>query len=95
MNEMNILLRPVVTEKATSLQENLNQYVFEVAREANKIQIKKAVESRFKVKVIGVRTMRLSGKLKRLGRFTGRRASWKKAVISLEKDAKIDLFGQA
>ena len=87
-----VLRRPVITEKMTRLQEQENQYAFEVDPRANKIEIKRAVEERFEVRVANVRTMNISGKVKRLGRFTGRRTSWKKAIITLIEGDKIDLL---
>ena len=88
-SNLDIIRKPLVTEKVTRLQEKLNQYVFEVAPSANKIDIKRAVEERFKVKVTKVRTISVSGKLKRLGRFSGRRPDWKKAIVTLAKDESI------
>ncbi|MBC8204698.1 50S ribosomal protein L23 [bacterium] len=87
-----VIQLPLVTEKITNLQENLNQYAFQVDRLANKIEIKKAVEERFDVHVEKVRTMNYQGKLKRMGRFEGRRASWKKAIVTLKAGQKIELF---
>jgi large subunit ribosomal protein L23 len=87
-----ILRRPLLTEKSTRMQDNLNQVVFEVDRGANKIQIQQAVEKRFNVKVEKVRTMHFTGKLKRQGRFEGRRSSWKKAVVVLAEGQKIEFF---
>jgi len=90
-----VLIRPVVTEKSTILREN-NQYVFEVAMNANKIEIKKEIESRFNVKVKKVRTMIVKGKrkfmLSRRGRFEGKKRDWKKAIVILEPGYKIDIF---
>jgi len=91
-SDLEVLKAPLVTEKVTKLQESLNQYVFRVDRRANKIEIKQAVERRFGVKVTKVRTMNVRGKLKRLGRFTGRQPDWKKAIITLSEGDKIDLF---
>lgn len=92
-----ILIRPLITEKNTLLQEQQNQYAFEVARDANKIEIATAVEKKFKVRVIGVRTMVAKGKKKsqftRKGKFEGYRADRKKAVVSLHKEDKIDFLG--
>lgn len=90
-----IIRRPLVTEKVTRLQEKVNQYAFEVDPTSNKIQIKKAVEERFKVKVTQVRTLNVSGKIKRLGRFTGRRPDWKKAIVTIAEGQKIDFFETA
>lgn len=92
MNSLNIIIRPLVTEKLTNLTESANQYGFVVDRRANKIEIKQAVEKKFEVRVKSVRTINVRGKMKTLGRFTGRRSSWKKAVITLEKGHTIALF---
>mgnify|MGYP001282466463 CR=1 FL=1 len=92
-----ILVRPLVTEKNTNLQENLNQYAFEVGRDANKIEIARAIEKKFNVRVSKVRTIVAKGKSKsqmtRKGRFAGYRADRKKAIVTLHKDDKIDLLG--
>ncbi|MBU0520523.1 50S ribosomal protein L23 [bacterium] len=90
--ERSILKRPLLTEKSTSLQEHQNQVAFEVDRDANKIEIKHAIETRFDVKVKKVRTMNMLGKLKRMGRFEGRRSAWKKAIVTLDKDQTIEFF---
>jgi len=91
-NELTILRRPLVTEKGTKLQEEQNQYLFEVDPKANKIEIKRAVEARFSVRVWKVRTMNVRGKLKTLGRFTGRRPGYKKAIVTLAVGDKIDFL---
>ncbi len=91
-DNLNIIRRPIITEKVHKLQENLNKYVFEVDPQANKIQIKRSIEERFKVKVTSVRTINVAGKVKRLGRFSGRRPDRKKAIITLAKGEKIELF---
>lgn len=92
-----ILVKPLITEKNTLLQEQQNQYVFEVAAEANKIEIAKAVEKKFKVRVTDVRTIVQKGKKKahmtKRGRFSGYRADRKKAIVTLHKEDKIDLLG--
>lgn len=89
-----IVRKVLITEKGTVLREKLNQYFFEVARDANKIEIKRAVEGIFNVKVADVRTMQLRGKVKRQGRWAGRRNDWKKAIVTLQPDQKIELFEQ-
>ena len=91
-NPRQIVLRPLVTEKATTLKDERNQVSFQVAVDANKVDIRRAVEGIFKVKVTGVRTQVIYGKEKRMGRFVGRRPSWKKAVVQLAPDSKIELF---
>jgi len=89
-----VVRRALVTEKGTRLREGQNGFLFEVARDANKIQIKKAVESIFNVKVDTVRTLRVHGKPKRMGRYAGHRPDWKKAVVTLKKGQSIELFEQ-
>ncbi len=90
-----ILKRPIVTEKMTALQEK-GQYAFEVERTANKIEIAKAVEKRFNVTVLDVRTSVHKGKAKsqmrRRGIFAGRTPSWKKAIVRLKEGDKIQFF---
>ena len=90
-----ILKRPIVTEKMTELQEK-GQYAFEVDLAANKIAIARAVEKKFNVTVVDVRTVRVKGKTKsqmtRRGRFAGRTAEWKKAVVRLKEGEKIEFF---
>ena len=94
-----ILFRPLITEKNTALQELSNQYSFEVLKYANKIEIAKAVEKKFNVRVIDVRTSIHKGKKKsqltRRGKFEGYRADKKKAIVTLHKDDKIDFIGAA
>jgi len=82
-----IIKRPIITEHTSSLMAN-KKYVFEVDPRANKTEIKQAVEKIFKVKVVGVNTMRVPGKLKRYGRFSGYTSEWKKAIVSLSEDSK-------
>ena len=87
-----IIRRPIITEKSMD-QVADRKYTFEVAKNANKIQIKKAVEEIFKVEVAKVTTINYSGKPKRLGVFVGKRADWKKAVVKLTESSKtIELF---
>lgn len=87
-----ILIRPLVTEKSTHLSEEQNTYVFEVGRSANKHQIKAAVESLFGVSVSDVRTLNVRGKMKRFGRFTGKRSNWKKAYVTLTDGDFLNFF---
>jgi large subunit ribosomal protein L23 len=87
-----IIRRALVTEKGTTLREKANQFFFEVALDANKIEIKSAVQTLFKVKVREVRTMTLPGKIKRMGRYAGSRPDWKRAVVTLEAGQTIALF---
>ncbi len=87
-----VVLKPLLTEKGTRLKEEGNQYLFRVARTANKVEIKRAIEQLFKVTVLEVRTARVRGKIKRLGRFEGRTPDWKKAVATLKEGDTIELY---
>lgn len=87
-----IIRRPLITEKGTDLRDQTNQYLFEVARDANKIEIKRAIESLFRVTVLHVRTLSVKGKRKRLGRFVGRTSDWKKAVATVKEGQTIEFF---
>ena len=89
-----IVKKALITEKGTVMREQQNEYTFEVARDANKLEIKYAVQTIFNVKVADVRTMQMQGKVKRQGRFSGRRSNWKKAIVTLQPDQKIELFEQ-
>ncbi len=86
-----LVARPIITEKATRLKDEVNQYVFRVPRSANKLEIRRAIEVLFKVKVLHVRTLNIQGKAKRLGRFEGRSAAWKKAVATLAPGQTIEI----
>jgi large subunit ribosomal protein L23 len=87
-----VIRRPMITEKSTRQKEEGRQYVFEVDRDANKIEIQSAVEHLFKVKVLQVRTSNVLGKVKRLGRKYGKRPDWKKAIVTLKEGDRIDFF---
>jgi large subunit ribosomal protein L23 len=87
-----VLLQPLLTEKITSLREQMNTVGFLVHPEANKIQIKQAVESLLKVKVARVNVLNARGKVKRLGRFVGKRSDWKKAFVTLKEGEKLELY---
>jgi large subunit ribosomal protein L23 len=91
MHLYEVLRRPLVTEKNTILQAQ-NKYVFEVAKEATKPQIKQAVEKAFKVKVTTVNVVNVSGKTRRVGRRIVRTPSWKKAIVTLRPGDKIEFF---
>lgn len=91
-NMYDVIVRPLVTEKSTDQLDRNNVYTFVVAREANKIEIAFAVEKLFNVKVKDVRTMQYRGKERRVGRHTGKRAAWKKAIVSLREGDTIQLF---
>ncbi len=87
-----ILLSPLVTEKGTLVNEQANQVLFRVAPDANKVEIRQAVETCFKVKVEKVHTVRVLGKMRRVGRSVGQRPLWKKAYVTLAAGQTIDLF---
>lgn len=86
-----ILLTPHISEKSAVLGDNANQAVFQVANDANKAEIKDAIEQLFNVKVANVRTLNMKGKTKRQGLRRGKRSDWKKAYVSLEQGHEIDL----
>jgi large subunit ribosomal protein L23 len=86
-----ILIRPLMTEKSMRQKEEHNTVTFQVRPDANKVEIRSAVEAVFNVKVADVRTANYQGKLKRMGRHQGRRAAWKKAIVTLAPGHKIDL----
>ena len=92
MNANQIIRRPLVTEKSTILREEKNVLAFEVAGSANKIQVKQAVEELFKVKVEEVRLFNVRGKMKRMGRFVGKRRDWRKAYVRLKDGEKAPEF---
>lgn len=93
MRVQDIIRRPLITEKSTIMRELSNTYGFEVAMSANKIEIRKAVETQFKVKVAEVRVSRTHGKMRRQGRHFGRRPDWKKAYVRLAEGEKpIEFF---
>lgn len=96
MTPEQIIRRPIVlTEKANVLREKRNQVVFEVARAANKVQIKDAVQKLFNVKVTDVNTMVMRGKERRMGRGYARMQNWKKAIVTLKEGDSIDFFAEA
>ena len=95
-NVYEVLRRPLITEKSTALKETQRTLGFEVHRDATKPEIKKAVESLFSVKVADVRVLNVHGKVKRQGRYAGRRPDWKKAFVVLKKGEKsVEFFEQA
>lgn len=91
MDARDILIRPVVTEHSTDLMAE-NKYTFEVDLRASKSQVKRAVEEIFSVRVLNVNTARIPGKLKRMGRFEGRRPERKKAIVKLAEGDSIEIF---
>lgn len=91
-NPHDIIIRPLITEKSMDMQQE-RKYVFEVDKNANKTEIKNAIEAIFGVKVAKVNTMNMKGKTKRMGRFEGKRPDWKKAIVTLTEDSKnIEFF---
>ena len=88
-----ILIRPLMTEKSMRQKEEQNKVAFRVRPDANKVEIRAAVEAVFNVKVAAVRTASYEGKLKRMGRFQGRRANWKKAIVTLREGDRIEGYG--
>ena len=86
-----VILRPIMTEKSMRQKEEQNTVTFRVRPDANKVEIRTAVETVFSVKVAAVRTASFEGKLKRMGRHEGRRHDWKKAIVTLQPGHKIDL----
>jgi len=94
----NVLIKPLITEKMNSLTEEHKQYGFVVDVKANKIEIARAIKEKFDVDVVNINTMKFKGKTKtqftRKGRFEGKTASFKKAIVTLKGDQTIDLFGE-
>lgn len=90
-----IIQAPLISEKGSLLAETTNQVLFKVKPNANKIEVKKAVETLFKVKVEKVRLARYLGKVRRVGKSMGRRSMWKKAYVTLKEGDRIDFFGGA
>ena len=89
-----VIVRPLVTEKGVDKKDNERTLCFEVALDANKTQVKAAVEKLFKVKVAGVRTATFDGKLRRRGKFAGYRSEWKKAYVKLKEGQKVPEFAE-
>jgi large subunit ribosomal protein L23 len=90
-----ILIQPLLTEKITAMREQANKVGFLVRRDANRIEIKQAVEAALKVKVERVHVINIMGKTKRLGRFSGKRPDWKKAIVTLKEGEKLELYESA
>lgn len=87
-----IIMRPIITEKSNIAKEESNQYVFKVRRDANKIEIRHAVEKIFKVDVVDVRTIRIKGKMRRVGKKAGKRPDWKKSIVTVKEGQSIQVF---
>lgn len=95
MDIRNIIKKPIVTEKASIMKERDNKYTFMVDKDANKFQIKQAVETLFNVKVESVHTSNYAGKSKRMGMHSGYRSDWKKAIVKLGKGQEIQMVDEA
>jgi Ribosomal protein L23 len=91
MDMYHIIRRALITEKSTIAKDESNKYIFEVDRRANKIEVAKALEKLFKVKVLDVHVMNVTGKKKRVGRILGEKRSWKKAVVTLAPGSRIEI----
>jgi large subunit ribosomal protein L23 len=91
-NPHDVIIRALVTEKGTRMRESGNRFLFQVHPDANKLEIKQAIEQVFSVHVESVQTQNVIGKRKRLGRYLGSRSSWKKAIVTLRAGDNIDLF---
>ena len=87
-----VIRRPLITERSADLREAHNQYVFEVDPAANKHEIVRALDVLFGVKPVKVQTLNVRGKIKRMGRYAGKRPDWKKAIVTLAEGDSIDLF---
>jgi len=92
MINYDIIKRPIITEKTNTQKDSYNQVTFEVDPRANRIEVQRAVEQIFKVKVADIRTMHVTGKFKRRGRILGKRRNWKKAVVKLMPGERIEFF---
>jgi len=90
-----VLVQPLLTEKITGLREKTNTVGFVVHPEANRVQVKQAIETLLKVKVVKVNLMNVRGKVKRLGRFSGKRSDWKKAFVTLKEGEKLEMYESA
>ena len=93
MNAYEVLVKPIITERATGLSDRMNKFTFQVHPRANKHQVRDAVESMYGVRVAKVATLSVPGKLKRRGASIGRRSDWKKAIVTLEDGESIDVMG--
>mgnify|MGYP001812728983 FL=1 len=92
MIQYDIIIRPLITEKTSIQKEDHDQVSFEVDRRANRVEIRRAIEKIFNVRVANVRTMQVKGKVKQRGRIVGKRRDWKKAIVNLMPGERIDFF---
>jgi large subunit ribosomal protein L23 len=94
VDKHNILIKPVFTEKGSFLKEK-DKYIFQVHKDASKIEIKKVLKEIFKADVVSVNTMNYQGKKKRVGKFEGKKSDWKKAIVTFKKDTAINFIEEA
>jgi large subunit ribosomal protein L23 len=94
LDKHNILVKPMFTEKSSFMKEN-NKYIFQVHKDASKIEIKKALKEIFNATAISVNTINYEGKKKRMGKFEGKRNDWKKAIVTFKKDSQINFIEEA
>ena len=92
MIPFDLIRRPLITEKTNIQKESYNQITFEVDRNANRVEIKRAIQDIFNVRVASVKTIQVKGKTKQRGRITGKRRDWKKAIVKLMPGERIDFF---
>jgi len=92
MDNTHIIIKPLVTEKSTHLQETRNVYAFQVEQHANKIEIRRAIEAIYNVKVTDVRTMNRKGKPRRSGTKMAKTSEWKRAIVTLAENSRIELY---
>ena len=92
MDQFKVIKRPLITEKANLHKEMSNQIALEVDRRANKVEIRRAVETLFKTEVVEVKTLNVQGKMRRVGKNRGRRPNWKKAIVKLAPGKRIEFF---
>ena len=92
MNRFDVIKRPLDTEKLDKLRDKQNKFAFEIDLKANKTEVKQAVEALFKVKVVDIKTAVVRGKMRRIGRSSGMRPNWKKAIVTLKEGDAIQLF---
>jgi len=92
MDYTNVIIKPLVTEKSTHLQETRNVYAFQVARAANKVEIRQAIQAIYNVKVVDVRTMNRKGKPRRTKVKLAKTSDWKRAIVTLDENSRIELY---
>ncbi len=95
MDARDIIIKPIITEKSMQLFNRDNKYTFKVAKDENKIQIRKDIEEIYKIRVLRVTTMKEKGKTVRRGRYMGKNSDWKKAIVQVHQEDKIEINGAA